>query len=113
MLQLMCIGENVEKYLLLLLLLLKVCWTLSVMSGTIKIKYASDADGSDSPGNPGSASLLWVSVFLRSSELCHEFKCHILALCAVYTITSSDAASGLSAWHVLFNTGVLTWSGLV
>lgn len=74
--------------------ILKDFWNLSAMSGTITIKYASDADGSDSPGNAGSPSILWVSVFLSSSELCQELKCQALALYAVYTITCSDAASG-------------------
>lgn len=69
-----------------------------MMSGTIMIKYASDADGSDSSGNAGSPSILWVSVFLSSFELCQKLKCHILARCAVYTMTCSDAASGLAAW---------------
>lgn len=88
--------------------ILKDFWNLSTTSGTITIKYASDADGSDSPGNAGGPRILWVSVFPSSYELCQELKCQILALCAVYTITCSDAASGRAAWYARFNTGVLT-----
>lgn len=50
-------------------------------------KYASDADGSDSLGKARSPSILWLSVFQRSSELSEALKCQILAVCAACTIT--------------------------
>lgn len=75
-------------------------------------KYASDADGSDSLGKARSPSILWLSVFLRSSELSEELKCQILVVCAACTITRSEAASGLAACSLLFITGVLKWSAV-
>lgn len=48
---------------------------------------ATDADGSDSPGNFKGPSVLWLSVFLSPSELSEKLKCQsqISALPAVYT----------------------------
>lgn len=68
-------------------------------------KYASDADGSDSLGKARSPSILWLSVFLRSSELSEELKCQILAVCAACTITL------LQVWLlVLFRCFKAEWS---
>lgn len=65
--------------------ILKDFRNLSALSGAVTIKNASDANGSDSPGNAGSPSILWVSVFLSSSQLCPGLKCQIFAHCVQCT----------------------------
>lgn len=78
-------------------------------------KNASDADGSDSPGNFIGPSLLWLSVFLSPSELSGKLKCQsqISALPAVYTKPLSTAFRGLGTCYVQYvwlDSGVQNWN---